>query len=110
MEIIVVWVGFSLLAGHVAGRKNRSAGLWFLLSLLLSPLLGLIAVLILSDLTPSPAAESPAAWPAPATAVAPPFPAPDHLRTIGTLADLQDRGLITPAEYEAKKSDLLARV
>jgi hypothetical protein len=109
MEIIVIWVGFSLLAGHVAGRKNRSAGLWFLLSLLLSPLLGLIAVLILPDLTPLPAADSPAAWTAPATAIAPP-PAPDHLRTIGVLADLQDRGLITPAEYEAKKSDLLARV
>jgi hypothetical protein len=109
MEIIVVWVGFSLLAGHVAGRKNRSAGLWFLLSLLLSPLLGLIAVLILSDLTPvAPPAR--VDWPTPTTAAETPAPAPDHLRTIGALADLQDRGLITSEEYEAKKSDLLARV
>jgi hypothetical protein len=30
--------------------------------------------------------------------------------TLGHLADLRDRGAITPEEYEAKKRDLLARL
>jgi hypothetical protein len=30
--------------------------------------------------------------------------------TLGRLADLRDRGAITPEEYEAKKAELLARL
>lgn len=43
MEILVVWVGLSLLAGHIAGQKGYSNFGFFLLSLFLSPLIGLIA-------------------------------------------------------------------
>jgi hypothetical protein len=45
-------------------------------------------------------------------APAPMAPAPpvDHVATIGQLAEMRERGLITPDEYEAKKSELLARV
>ena len=36
---------------------------------------------------------------------------PDEVtRTLNNLADLRDRGAITPAEYEAKKADLLSRL
>ena len=36
---------------------------------------------------------------------------PDEVtRTLATLADLRDRGAITPEEYEAKKADLLSRL
>ena len=36
---------------------------------------------------------------------------PDEVtRTLGALADLRDRGAITPEEYEAKKRDLLSRL
>ena len=36
---------------------------------------------------------------------------PDEVtRTLGALADLRDRGAITPEEYEAKKRELLARL
>ena len=31
-------------------------------------------------------------------------------RTLSSLADLRDRGAITPEEYEAKKADLLGRL
>jgi hypothetical protein len=61
-------------------------------------------------------APAPAAAPAaPAAASAPPAAAapadPDEVtRTLATLADLRDRGAITPEEYEAKKADLLARL
>ena len=36
---------------------------------------------------------------------------PDEVtRTLANLADLRDRGAITPEEYEAKKADLLSRL
>jgi hypothetical protein len=31
-------------------------------------------------------------------------------RTLANLADLRDRGAITPEEYETKKADLLSRL
>jgi hypothetical protein len=60
---------------------------------------------------PAPAAPAPAA-PASAPA-APPAPRvdPDEVtRTLANLADLRDRGAISPEEYEAKKTDLLGRL
>ena len=61
---------------------------------------------------PSPVAEAPA--PAAATE---PVPAPrremstDEITSaLGDLADLRERGAITPEDYEAKKRDLLARL
>jgi hypothetical protein len=36
---------------------------------------------------------------------------PDEVtRTLANLADLRDRGAISPEEYEAKKTDLLGRL
>ena len=65
--------------------------------------------------------ESAAATPDPAAAPAPPpaptaapeavrSPADDLGATLERLADLRDKGLITPEEYEAKKRDLLERM
>jgi hypothetical protein len=50
--------------------------------------------------------------PAPAAALTPaPRADPDEVtRTLANLADLRDRGAITPEEYEAKKADLLSRL
>jgi len=42
--VFVFWVVLSLLVGEWAARKGRSAAGYFLLSLLLSPLIGLVAV------------------------------------------------------------------
>jgi hypothetical protein len=61
----------------------------------------------------------PAPTPAPAPAAPPAAPAePDEREmsseeittALGSLADLRDRGAITPEEYEAKKADLLGRL
>jgi uncharacterized membrane protein YdbT with pleckstrin-like domain len=49
----------------------------------------------------------------PMAPVAPAPPAPssvDAAETLNRLADLRDRGAITPEEYEAKKSEILARM
>jgi hypothetical protein len=53
---------------------------------------------------------------APATAATPPAPPPRQMsadevtRALASLADLRDRGAISPDEYDAKKSELLARL
>ena len=52
---------------------------------------------------------------APAPVAAAPAPAPradpdEVTRTLASLADLRDRGAITPEEYEQKKADLLSRL
>src|SRR4051794_2032118 len=59
---------------------------------------------------PSPAIRAPAPVPAPPAPSAPPavqMSADDVTRTLASLADLRDRGAISPEEYEAKKADLL---
>ena len=56
-------------------------------------------------------AGAPPPAPAPAPVAAPPKTNPDEVtRTLASLADLRDRGAITPEEYEAKKADLLSRL
>ena len=46
MEIFIVWFALSIVAGVIAGNKQRSGFGFFLLSLLLSPLIGIIAALV----------------------------------------------------------------
>jgi len=63
---------------------------------------------------PGPAAMTPTAPPPPAPAPAAPAartmtPA-EVTQTLNNLADLRDRGALTPEEYEAKKADLLGRL
>jgi uncharacterized membrane protein YdbT with pleckstrin-like domain len=48
--------------------------------------------------------------PAPVPAAAPRSDPDEVTRTLGSLADLRDRGAISPEEYEAKKADLLGRL
>ena len=48
--IIVVWLLLSVGVGYLASERGRSGVAWALISILTSPLLGLIIVLLLSDL------------------------------------------------------------
>ena len=75
---------------------------------------------------PSPAIRAAAPQPVPVAAAAGPGSAPagpaagtppasamsadDVTRTLASLADLRDRGAISPEEYEAKKAELLGRL
>ena len=73
-----------------------------------------------SPAVPTPAVVVPGAGPAgPAAPAAPASPAPrepramsaeEITRALGNLADLRDRGAISPEDYEAKKQDLLERL
>jgi len=56
---------------------------------------------------PAPAEPPPATPPSPAE----PRMSPDEVtRTLASLADLRDRGAISPEDYELKKADLLGRI
>ena len=63
-----------------------------------------------------PVVATPAPLPAPAATASAAAPAGDGsnaveiTQTLARLADLRDRGAITPEEYEAKKNDLLSRL
>jgi Bacterial PH domain/Short C-terminal domain len=65
---------------------------------------------------PGPPLRSAPSTPAAAPQTAPPAPARREMsadevtRTLAGLADLRDRGAISPQEYEAKKSELLGRL
>ena len=61
---------------------------------------------------PAAAAAAPvaAALPAAAPAGPPAMTSAEAATAISSLADLRDRGAITPEEYEAKKAELLARM
>ncbi len=61
----------------------------------------------LEDTTSTPAAAAP---PAPAAAAVPRVDPDEVTRTLANLADLRDRGAISPEEYERKKTELLTRL
>jgi hypothetical protein len=54
MELLLFWIGGALLVAIVASAKGRSAFGWLLLSLLLSPLVTLIAVIGVESLRTCP--------------------------------------------------------
>jgi hypothetical protein len=46
MEILIIWGFFSIIAGVIASQKGRSGIGFFFLSIVLSPLIGVIAALV----------------------------------------------------------------
>lgn len=54
MEIVIIWFVLSILVGLYAGSRGRGSGNWFVVSLLLSPLIGLIFVAALPNLKDQP--------------------------------------------------------
>ena len=60
MEILIGWLVFSVLAAWIASSKGRSGAGVFLLSIILSPLVGIIVALVLQRIEPaSPDAPTP---------------------------------------------------
>lgn len=63
MEIFLFWLLFSIVVGAVASSRGRSGFGWFLLAMLISPLLAIIFVAL------APSRAKPAGAPTPATHV-----------------------------------------
>lgn len=127
--LISLWLGLAAGVGFLANSRGRSGIGWFLFAVLLSPLIGLIIVLIMSNLVeeeakerrrqqdherqlesirslatvakaaPAPAPTQPAAAKPTEVSVA------DELRKLG---DLVAQGLLTQDEFQAQKARLLA--
>lgn len=87
--IVVCYIAACLAAGY-AGRDKR-IGYWptVVVSVVLSPIIGLVVGL----LSPSNATEA---------------PAPDKYTRLESLARLKESGAITQEEYEAEKRKLLS--
>lgn len=137
VEIAVVYIILVILVAAWAGQWGRSAGGFGLLALVISPLLAAIVLLIMGRGEVGPSlSEYPTLTCSNCGKVvspvwkrrcehckmsfdlAPPIgrpPPPEPVRAdpttaIESLASLRDRGVITDEEFQAKKSELLARL
>jgi hypothetical protein len=55
IAVVITWFAASAgLVGYVATERNRSAGAWFAISLLFSPLIGLLALIAAGDSSSGP--------------------------------------------------------
>src|SRR3990167_997505 len=61
MEIFIIWLALSFVAGAIAGNKGRSGVGFFFLSIILSPLIGILAAWAAAPDTKSMEAEQVAA-------------------------------------------------
>jgi uncharacterized membrane-anchored protein len=86
MEVILIWLILSIVAGAYAQSKNRSGFGWFLLSILLSPIIILIILAILSNRTTPPKSLE---------------------ARLEEIAALRDKGMITQDEYELKRKAII---
>lgn len=80
MEVFIFWLLFSVVVGIIASSRGRSGFGWFLLSIIISPLLSLILVALL----PSLKTAAPVAGPNPQPAA----PSVDQLRKCPECAEL----------------------
>jgi hypothetical protein len=86
MEFFLFWLILSIVAGAYANSKNRSGFGWFLLSIILSPIITLIILAILSNRTTPPKSLE---------------------ARLGEIAELRDKGTITQDEYELKRKAII---
>jgi hypothetical protein len=100
MELLLLWLVFAIVVGYAASTKGRSGVGWFLLAVLISPLIAVIFLLLAGN----------AAWKTAAAHGAAIESRQNHAATLSSLADLRDRGVLTEEEFQAKKTDLLAKV
>ena len=98
--ILLVIFSLAGLIADMAQSKGRSWAAFFWLSILLSPLIMWIVAASVSPLPGSREYVSPGVAP----------DAPDTTEQIKKLSDLQKDGILTKAEFEAKKKDLLDRM
>lgn len=98
--LIIAIFALAGLIADMAESKGRSWAAFFWLSILLSPLIMWIVAASVSPLPGSRGYVSPGVAP----------DAVDSAEQIKKLSDLQKAGILTKAEFEAKKKDLLDRM
>jgi len=59
MEVFLLWLAFAIVVGIAASARGRSGLAWFLIAVLISPLIALIAVLVMRNLAQTSWAQEP---------------------------------------------------
>lgn len=54
MEILIIYIGATVVVGILAAKRNRNVALWVILSLVVSPLIAGLIVLALGEAEPQP--------------------------------------------------------
>lgn len=100
--LVFMWLLLSFGVAAVANARGRGPVGWFLLALVISPLIACLVVLVLRDERVDEVRHG-------ELLEALDVPGRDPVGEIERLADLRDRGAITAAEFEAMKAELLGR-
>lgn len=100
----VVLLIVAAIVANVAHKKARSWAAFFWLSILINPLLVGLIVAIIPAATPTQVAPTPVAPDQGAVSQE------DLLEKLERLGQLRDKGVITEADFETKKAELLGRL
>ena len=103
LGILLLIASLDALIADMAQSKGRSWAAFFWLSILFSPVIMWIIAAAISPLAGSATYVAPVA--APSTVVS-----PDIAKEIEKLGSLKEQGLITKAEFDSKKKELLDRI
>ena len=101
LAILSLWGAIGCVIADSAASKGRSWQAFFWLTILCSPIL---MAIIAASVSPLPGS---AAYVGPSATGTKPLDSTDQLRK---LADLRDQGILTKAEFELKKKELLDRI
>ena len=58
MEFLLGWLAFSIVVGMIADSRGRGGLFWFFISIILSPLLGVIMLLLMPVVAKEPTPET----------------------------------------------------
>jgi hypothetical protein len=103
MGLFLFWLGMAFVTGIAASARGRSGGAWFCLGFLFS-IFALIAVLVMPRLDPESKTTVATNVPAPLPATT---SATSVAEEIEKLAQLRDKGILTDAEFQARKGVVL---
>jgi hypothetical protein len=105
MEIFIIWLAFSIFAGMVASNKNRSFLGYFMLSIVLSPLIGFVAALIATDKNShSQKVEFQKSKPKDDSKTS------EGANKLQELNSLKEQGFITEEEFEEKRKKIVSEM
>jgi hypothetical protein len=114
VEFLVFWLLLCIIPAAIANSKGRSGAGWFLLAVLISPLIaGILAAVVSNKKTEASAAQAEAVAAqrhAEVVAASTGLKEIHAVTAIERLAALRDSGALTAEEFESKKAEMLARL
>ena len=103
--LIVLWIIFAFVTAAIAESKKRSVIGWFFVGLLIG-IFGILLIALLPSLEPI---QQVIYTPHPGHQLQSP-PSESPMQALEQLGNLHQQGVITEAEFLAKKQELLSRV